>query len=120
MAAVKQQQRQQLETQAAALQKLQKDISKNHQVRRQYTIQHGENEMVLKELELLDEEANVFKLIGPVLVKQDLVEARTNVKKRIEYIAAELKRLDGALKNLEEQSNSKREEFMKLQQRLAN
>ncbi|CAM6128698.1 unnamed protein product [Calypogeia fissa] len=82
MAAVKQQQRQQLETQAAALQKLQKDISKNHQ--------------------------------------QDLVEARTNVKKRIEYIAAELKRLDGALKNLEEQSNSKREEVMKLQQRLAN
>lgn len=119
MAAVKQQQRQQLETQAGALQKLQKDISKNHQVRRQYTIQHGENEMVLKELELLDDEANVFKLIGPVLVKQDLVEARTNVKKRIEYIAAELKRLDGALKNLEEQSNSKREEVIKLQQRIA-
>jgi prefoldin beta subunit len=96
------------------------DISKNHQVRKQYTIQVGENELVLKartrssllpfasafqglrtwwvpdsdlvsqELELLDDGANVYKLIGPVLVKQDLAEAKANVKKRIEYISAEL------------------------------
>jgi prefoldin beta subunit len=32
----------------------------------------------------------VYKLIGPVLVKQDLAEAKANVKKRIEYIYAEL------------------------------
>jgi prefoldin beta subunit len=96
------------------------DISKNRQVRKQYTIQVGENELVLKartrssllpfasafqglrtwwvpdsdlvsqELELLDDGANVYKLIGPVLVKQDLAEAKANVKKRIEYISAEL------------------------------
>ncbi|KAJ7551090.1 hypothetical protein O6H91_07G133400 [Diphasiastrum complanatum] len=100
---------QQLESQASVVNKIQKDISKNHQVRRQYTIQHGENEMVQKELELLDEDANVYKLIGPVLVKQDLVEAKANVNKRIEYITAELRRLDGSLKSLEEQQNSKRE-----------
>ncbi|KAG6550672.1 hypothetical protein Mapa_007769 [Marchantia paleacea] len=118
MAAAKKELQQQLETQVSALSKIQKDITKNHQVRRQYTIQHGENEMVQKELELLDDEANVFKLIGPVLVKQDLVEAKANVSKRIEYITAELKRLDGTLKNLEELQNSKREEVMKLQQRI--
>ena len=44
----------------------------------------------MKELELLMEDANVFKLIGPVLVKQDLAEARANVRKRIDYISAEL------------------------------
>ncbi|KAJ7551089.1 hypothetical protein O6H91_07G133400 [Diphasiastrum complanatum] len=109
---------QQLESQASVVNKIQKDISKNHQVRRQYTIQHGENEMVQKELELLDEDANVYKLIGPVLVKQDLVEAKANVNKRIEYITAELRRLDGSLKSLEEQQNSKREAVMKLQQRI--
>ncbi|CAK9876680.1 unnamed protein product [Sphagnum jensenii] len=81
---------QQLEAKAARLAAIQKDIGKNHQVRRQYTIQHGENEMVQKELELLEEDANVFKLIGPVLVKQDLAEAKANVNKRIEYILAEL------------------------------
>jgi prefoldin beta subunit len=38
----------------------------------------------------LKEDANVYKLIGPVLVKQDLAEAKANVKKRMEYISAEL------------------------------
>ncbi|KAG8061298.1 hypothetical protein GUJ93_ZPchr0003g17537 [Zizania palustris] len=36
-----------------------------------------------QELELVNEEANVYKLIGPVLVKQDLVEEKANVKKRM-------------------------------------
>ncbi|KAL4388335.1 hypothetical protein GQ457_09G021820 [Hibiscus cannabinus] len=40
--------------------------------------------------DLLKEDANVYKLIGPVLVKQDLAEANVNVRKRIEYISAEL------------------------------
>ena len=44
----------------------------------------------LKELDLLNEDTNVYKLIGPVLVKQDLAEANANVRKRIEYISAEL------------------------------
>jgi prefoldin beta subunit len=46
--------------------------------------------LIDQELELLEEDANVFKLIGPVLVKQDLAEAKANVSKRIEYILAEL------------------------------
>uniref|UniRef100_A0A453EAB5 Uncharacterized protein n=1 Tax=Aegilops tauschii subsp. strangulata TaxID=200361 RepID=A0A453EAB5_AEGTS len=37
-----------LESQANALSKIQKDISKNHEVRKQFTIQVGENELVLK------------------------------------------------------------------------
>ncbi|RXH98973.1 hypothetical protein DVH24_011298 [Malus domestica] len=92
-------------------------LESNHQVRKKYTIQLGENELVLKELDLLSEDANVFKLIGPVLVKQDLAEARANVRKRIEYISAELKRLDATLQDLEEKQNSKKETILKLQQR---
>ncbi|KAK8943653.1 hypothetical protein KSP40_PGU007691 [Platanthera guangdongensis] len=98
-----------LEAQATSLSKIQKDIAKNHQVRKQYTIQLGENELVFKELDLLNEAANVYKLIGPVLVKQDLAEARANVRKRIEYISAELKRLDGTLQSLEGKQSSKNE-----------
>nr|XP_010915565.1 prefoldin subunit 6 isoform X1 [Elaeis guineensis] len=134
-----------IETQANALSKLQKDIAKNHQVRKQYTIQLGENELVLKvfpltllfflrsfgyvsridvdahnlqELELLNENANVYKLIGPVLVKQDLAEANANVRKRIEYISAELKRLEGTLQDLEDKQNSKRDSILKSQQKI--
>lgn len=44
----------------------------------------------MQELDLLNDESNVYKLIGPVLVKQDLAEANANVRKRIEYISAEL------------------------------
>lgn len=39
---------------------------------------------------MLNEGANVYKLIGPVLVKQDLAEANANVRKRIDYMTAEL------------------------------
>ncbi|KAI8526042.1 hypothetical protein RHMOL_Rhmol13G0277800 [Rhododendron molle] len=107
-----------LEAKATDLSKLQKDIAKNHHVRKKYTIQLGENELVLKELDFLNEDANVYKLIGPVLVKQDLAEANANVRKRIDYMSAELKRLDATLQGLEEKQNSKKEAILKLQQRI--
>ncbi|PIN23439.1 Prefoldin subunit 6, KE2 family [Handroanthus impetiginosus] len=117
MAALKEVQRD-LENKSNDLNKLQKDIAKNHQVRKKYTIQLGENELVLKELDLLNEDANVYKLIGPVLVKQDLAEANANVRKRIDYISAELKRLDSTLQHLEEKQNSRKEAILELQQRI--
>lgn len=52
--------------------------------------QLNENDMVLKELELVDDEAKIFKLIGPVLIKQDLDEAKANVEKRLQYIKDEM------------------------------
>ncbi|MED6155578.1 Prefoldin subunit 6 [Stylosanthes scabra] len=107
-----------LENKTNDLSKLQKDIAKNHQVRKKYTVQLGENELVLKELDLLNEDANVYKLIGPVLVKQDLAEANSNVRKRIEYISAELKRLDATVQDLEEKQNSKKDAILKLQQKI--
>jgi chaperonin cofactor prefoldin len=45
--------------------------------------------MVLEELKSLEEGANVYKLIGPMLAKQDVVEATSNVTKRLEFIKAE-------------------------------
>ncbi|KAL2982794.1 hypothetical protein AAZX31_12G006500 [Glycine max] len=107
-----------LENKANDLSKLQKEIAKNHQMRKKYTLQLGENELVLKELDLLKDDTNVYKLIGPVLVKQDLAEANANVRKRIEYISAELKRLDATVQDLEEKQNSKKDAILKLQQRI--
>lgn len=57
--------------------------------RQQLDSQLTENNGVKEELNLLESDANVFKLIGPVLVKQDLEEARQNVSKRIDYITGE-------------------------------
>lgn len=44
----------------------------------------------MQELDILEDEANVFKMVGPVLVKQDLTEARMTVDKRLEYINGEM------------------------------
>lgn len=60
----------------------------------EYSRQKLENEMVLKELELLSSDTTVMKQIGPCLIKQDMFEATGNVKKRIEYISDELSRLE--------------------------
>lgn len=43
-----------------------------------------------QEFALLEEDANIYKLIGPVLVKQDRSEATSNVDKRLEFIRAEM------------------------------
>lgn len=39
----------------------------------------------------------MYKLIGPTLIKQDPVEATSNVNKRLEFINGELSRLDARL-----------------------
>ena len=46
--------------------------------------------MDLKELDRLEDGAEVYKLIGPVLVRQELTEAKQNVQKRIDYIRKEM------------------------------
>ena len=45
---------------------------------------------VFQELDVIEPDGNVYKLMGPVLVKQDLEEAKQTVLKRIEYITAEM------------------------------
>ena len=51
----------------------------------------------MQELDLAHEDAKVYKLIGPTLIKQDPVEAKSNVNKRLEFINGELSRLDARL-----------------------
>ncbi|CAI5531580.1 unnamed protein product [Closterium sp. Naga37s-1] len=84
MAAAMRELQQQLEAEVNALRSLEKDISRNHKVRRQYSLQLNENEMVQKELDLLEEDARVFKLIGPVLVPQDPSTSRFPLVSQLE------------------------------------
>ena len=74
-----------------------------------------ENELVLKELELLEDDALVFKLIGPVLVKQELVEVKSNVSKRIEYIKGDTSRLEGQLKSKTSEQEGIKKKIQELQ-----
>lgn len=47
------------------------------------------SKLILKELQRLEPDAAVYKMIGQVLVKQDLEESKQNVEKRIDYISKE-------------------------------
>jgi prefoldin beta subunit len=67
--------------------------------------QQTENEMVQHELELLDGSSSVYKMVGPVLIKNSLGDAKETVGKRIEFITAERKRLETKAQELETQGN---------------
>ena len=104
-----------LEPLLAQYRNLQKEVAKLQSGAGQANTQIMENDMVLKELELLEEDAQVFKLIGPVLVKQELVEVKTNVTKRIEFIKNDIKRLEDNVKAKEKEQEEVRTNIGKLQ-----
>ncbi|CAJ0759596.1 23057_t:CDS:2 [Entrophospora sp. SA101] len=78
------------ENAANEFRKIQQDLSNVIEGRQRLDSQLRENEIVQKEFQLLKEDSNIFKLIGPVLVKQDKAEAVQNVNKRLEYIRSEM------------------------------
>ncbi|XP_077277248.1 prefoldin 6 [Temnothorax americanus] len=105
-----------LQNEADTLRQIQKEYNKALSQRQQLDGQLNENIMVKKELDILKEDNDVFKLIGPVLVKQELGEAKQNVDKRMDYIKAELKRVDDLMSTLDKKLDSQRDVIDKLQQ----
>ncbi|KAM4621236.1 prefoldin subunit 6 [Polymixia lowei] len=95
---------------------MQKDVSKSMSARQKLEAQVTENNIVKEELDLLDSSNTVYKLIGPVLVKQDLDEAKATVAKRLEYINGEIQRYETLLKDMEKKSEQHREVLSSLQQ----
>ena len=66
------------------------ELEKLNISRQQFLTQKHENDMVLKELKLLGEDAQVFKLVGPVMVKKDKSESVNHVQTRLDLINREL------------------------------
>uniref|UniRef100_A0A3Q0SX06 Prefoldin subunit 6 n=1 Tax=Amphilophus citrinellus TaxID=61819 RepID=A0A3Q0SX06_AMPCI len=95
---------------------MQKEVSKSMSARQKLETQLTENNIVKEELDLLDSSNTVYKLIGPVLVKQDLDEAKATVAKRLEYINGEIQRYETLLKDMEKKSEQHREVLSSLQQ----
>ncbi|XP_039967025.1 probable prefoldin subunit 6 [Bactrocera neohumeralis] len=105
-----------LQSELEAYQNLQKTCVKLVKQRTLLESQLNENKCVLDELNILGPDNKVYKLYGPVLVKQDLEESRQNVGKRIEYISKELKSSNDTLENMEKDMTKHRETVQKLQQ----
>uniref|UniRef100_A0A1I7YWS1 Probable prefoldin subunit 6 n=1 Tax=Steinernema glaseri TaxID=37863 RepID=A0A1I7YWS1_9BILA len=97
------------------MKKTEKDREKTIGIRQQLEGQLTENNLVKAEFDLLEDDANVFKLIGPVLVKQDLTEARQNVQKRLDYIGTEIKRVENMISDHDKQIKEQTEALTKSQ-----
>ena len=65
-------------------------MGKLNEARRKYHEKRTENEGVLKEFGFLDASAGVYKLVEPILAKQELSEAKQTVEKRLAYINKEM------------------------------
>ncbi|KAJ5773595.1 hypothetical protein N7457_008491 [Penicillium paradoxum] len=77
--------------------------------------QQQENEGVRAEFAQLDDDSNIYKLVGPVLLKQEKTEATMAVKGRLEFIEKEIKRIEDEIDSTQEKSEKMRSQLIQLQ-----
>ncbi|KAF2481545.1 Prefoldin [Neohortaea acidophila] len=95
--------------------KLQGDLSETVQARQKLESQYTENQGVQKEFAGLEDDAKIYKLVGPVLLKQDTVEAKSTVDSRLQYIDGEIKRVEVNINALQKLCSEKRDQIMRIQ-----
>jgi prefoldin beta subunit len=78
----------------------------------------NENSMVKSELALLEEGDIVYKLIGPILVKQDIGEAKLQVDSRLEMIQKEINKLERNYRENTNKIEEKRKATYEIQNKL--
>ncbi|KAG8940767.1 hypothetical protein FRC04_005036 [Tulasnella sp. 424] len=91
------------------------DLTAAVENRQRLDAQLTENEQVQKEFAQLKPANTIYKLIGPVLVKQEQSEAKQNVEKRLDFIKGEIKRTETRLKDLGEKAEKVKTEIVQLQ-----
>ena len=80
--------------------------------------QETENTLVEQELNLIDNSTNVYKMVGPVLIKHSLDDAKDTVSKRLEFIKSEKKRLEDKISELETRGSEKAQRISQMQSSL--
>jgi prefoldin beta subunit len=71
-------------------QTLQSTLTDLVSARQKLESQHQENLSVQNEFSSLPDEAKIYKLVGPVLLKQETAEAKSTVGGRLEFIEKEM------------------------------
>ncbi|KAI6381754.1 hypothetical protein MCOR25_000988 [Pyricularia grisea] len=95
--------------------KLQSELDTAVQARQKLEAQLQENLGVQKEFEKMKDGETIYKLTGPVLLKQDKVEADSTVKGRIEFIKNEVERLEKQISDGQDKMEKKKGEIIQVQ-----
>ncbi|KAK5081392.1 Prefoldin subunit 6 [Exophiala xenobiotica] len=101
-----------------ALQKFQDDMQSAVEARQRLESQQAENRAVQKEFKSLAEDADIYRLVGPVLLKQDKSEANSTVDGRLDFIGKEITRTEARIQDIQQGSEKKRMDLMQLQQKM--
>jgi len=72
--------------------------------------------MVKKEIDLLEADAKIFKLSGPILIPQTLGETKSVINTRLDYIKKESIRSELLLKDNENKQLEKKNKITRLQE----
>ncbi|TFB06847.1 Prefoldin subunit 6 [Trichoderma ghanense] len=96
-------------------QKLQQDLQNTVASRQKLEGQRQENLGVQKEFENIAEDETIYKLVGPVLLKQEKFEAESTVKGRLDFIGSEITRLEGQIKETQANIEKKKTEIIQIQ-----
>ncbi|USW59482.1 Putative prefoldin beta [Septoria linicola] len=110
--------RAQLQSLSDSYQSLQTQLSDLISARQKLESQQQENKGVQNEFANLDDDAAIYKLVGPVLLKQDTAEAKSTVEGRLEFIGGEIKRFEENIKAMQEKSESTKMEIMQIQSQM--
>jgi len=95
--------------------KLQKDLGDVVQSRQKLEAQKQENLGVQTEFSKLKDDETIYKLIGPVLLKQDRTDAESTVKGRLEFITNEISRLEIQIKEVQAKMEKKKGDIIQIQ-----
>ncbi|EEA20721.1 hypothetical protein EYB25_008209 [Talaromyces marneffei] len=104
-----------LQTLSEEYQNLQAELETIILARQKLESQQQENQAVQQEFASLDDDSNIYKLVGPVLLKQEKSEAVMAVDGRLEFIEKEIKRIEGQIQEINNKSDKKRTEIIQLQ-----
>jgi prefoldin beta subunit len=105
-----------MENESNEIKKIEAEFNKVVQGKRSLGEKKSENEMVMTELGFIDKDnATIYKLVGPVLAKQDFHEAQSSVSARLAYITKEIDRMDHLEKEFIGNVEDKKKAIMKMQ-----
>ncbi|KAF2443951.1 Prefoldin [Karstenula rhodostoma CBS 690.94] len=71
--------------------------------------------IMFQEFDILDDDANIYKQIGPVLLKQDKTEAVMSVSARLDFINKEIERIEKQIKGIQDKSEKVKMDIIQIQ-----